>query len=446
MAVSDAATGGGAASGAPAPSGAARSNETGMARFVRRTELDTRMLGMVGALLAIWIVFHFASGGLFLTPRNLWNLSVQTASVAIMATGMVFVIVTRNIDLSVGSILGFVAMIMAVVQVRVLPDIVGQGSPFTWVLTLLVGIAVGVAIGALHGFIIAYLAVPAFIVTLGGLLVWRGAAWWVTSGQTVSQLDGTFRLMGGGPLGSVGAGWSWIIGLAACALIVGGIVMGRRQRERFSFPQRPVWAEALIAGVGCAVVLVAVWLANSYYWPRGVVRRFYQQSGLELPEALPQIAHGIAIPVLIAIGIGIAMTFVAKRTRFGRYIFAMGGNPEAAALAGIKTRWVTMKIFMLMGGLCAVSAAISSARLNGATNAMGTLDELLVIAAAVIGGTSLAGGIGTIAGAMIGAVVMQSLQSGMVLLGVDAPMQNIVVGAVLVVAVWLDGVYRRRSE
>ena len=425
----------------------ARAADQGFAkRLVKATEIDTRMLGMIGALLAIWIVFHFASGGLFLTPRNLWNLSVQTASVAIMATGMVFVIVTRNIDLSVGSILGFVAMIMAVVQVRILPDILGAGSPFTWMLTLLVGIAVGVAIGALHGFIIAYLAVPAFIVTLGGLLVWRGAAWWVTSGQTVSQLDGTFRLMGGGPLGSVGAGWSWVIGLAACAFIVGGIVLGRRQRERFHFPQRPVWAEGLIAAVGCAVVLGAVWVANLYPWPRGVVRRFYQQQGLEVPDPTPMIAHGIAIPVLIAIGIGIAMTFVAKRTRFGRYIFAMGGNPEAAALAGIKTRWVTMKIFMLMGGLCAISAAISSARLNGATNAMGTLDELLVIAAAVIGGTSLAGGIGTIAGAMIGAVVMQSLQSGMVLLGVDAPMQNIVVGAVLVVAVWLDGVYRRRSE
>ena len=166
-----------------------------------------------------------------------------------------------------------------------------------------------------------------------------------------------------------------------------------------------------------------------------------------MPDPVPFIGHGIAVPVLIAIAVGIAMTFVAKRTRFGRYVFAMGGNPEAAALAGIRTRLGDGEdLHAARCALCAIGAAISSARLNGATNAMGTLDELLVIAAAVIGGTSLAGGIGTVAGAMIGALVMQSLQSGMVLLGVDAPMQNIVVGGVLVVAVYLDGVYRRRAE
>ena len=139
------------------------------------------------------------------------------------------------------------------------------------------------------------------------------------------------------------------------------------------------------------------------------------------------------------------MSFIAKRTRFGRYVFAIGGNPEAASLAGINTRWVTMKIFILMGALCGIAGAISTARLNAATNAQGTLDELLVIAAAVIGGTSLAGGLGTIMGAMLGALVMQSLQSGMVLMGVDTPLQNIVVGTVLVFAVWLDGLYKKRA-
>jgi D-xylose transport system permease protein len=140
------------------------------------------------------------------------------------------------------------------------------------------------------------------------------------------------------------------------------------------------------------------------------------------------------------------MTFIATRTRFGRYVFAMGGNPEAAELAGINTRWVTVKIFILMGALCAIAAAISSARLNAATNALGTLDELYTIAAAVIGGTSLSGGVGTIVGAMIGALVMQSLQSGMVLMGLDSPLQSIVVGAVLVLAVWLDTLYRRKAN
>lgn len=430
---------------AQAPADRARASEVGaLGRFMKATELDTRMLGMVGALIAIWLVFHGLSGGLFLTPRNLWNLSVQSASVAVMATGMVLVIVTRNIDLSVGSILGVVGMIMGVTQAQVLPGIMGFGHPAIWIIAALVGLVIGVTIGALQGFIIAYLGVPAFIVTLGGLLVWRGAAWWVTSGQTVAPMDATFRLMGGGPGGSVGATWSWIIGLAACAAVVLMIVNARSQRKRFKFPLRPIWAEGFLAGVACALILGAVWVANSYPWPVGIVRRYAEANNITIPEGGLFIAHGIAIPVLIALGVGIIMTFVTNRTRFGRYVFAIGGNPEAATLAGINTRWVTMKIFMLMGGLAGVGAMISTARLNAATNAQGTLDELLVIAAAVIGGTSLSGGVGTIAGAMMGAVLMQSLASGMILLGVDTPLQNIVVGLALVVAVWLDTVYRRR--
>lgn len=430
-----------------APADRARMAELSRAgQFLKATEIDTRMIGMIGALLVIWAVFHVLSGGLFLTPRNLWNLSVQSASIAVMATGMVLVIVTRNIDLSVGSIVGFVGMMMGVVQAEFLPQAMGVplGSSSIWLIALVVGLALGTAIGAIHGFLIAYLAIPSFIVTLGGLLVWRGAAWWVTSGRTVAPLDATFRLMGGGPEGSIGAAASWVIALLACAACVMLLLFGRRQRKRFKFPLRPVWAEVFIATVVCAAILGAVWVANSYPWPIGIVRRYAEQNNIEIPEGGLFIAHGIAIPVLIAVAAGVVMTFIANRTRFGRYVFAIGGNPEAAELAGINTRWVIMKIFMLMGFLAAVSAAISSARLNAATNALGTLDELLVIAAAVIGGTSLGGGVGTIAGAMLGAVLMQSLQSGMVLLGVDTPLQNIVVGLVLVVAVWLDTIYRKR--
>ncbi len=426
----------------------ARADEgSALQRFFRATEIDTRMLGMLGALLLIWIAFHIMSDGRFLTPRNLWNLSVQTSGVAIMSTGMVLIIVTRNIDLSVGSILGFVAMIMGVAQTSYLSSFLGDHANFTWAAALAIGIVVGAIIGGLHGLVIAYLGVPAFIVTLGGLLIWRGAAWWVTSGQTVAPMDSTFRLMGGGPYGAIGAFWSWVVGFVACAVIVLGLVFGRRNRRRFNFPLRPMWAEYTIAGVGCALVMLAVAVANAYPWPKGIVRRYVQSNNITVPEGEALfISHGIAIPVLIAIGVGIVMTFIATRTRFGRYVFAMGGNPEAAELAGINTRWVTTKIFILMGMLCAIAGAISTARLNASTNAQGTLDELLVIAAAVIGGTSLGGGIGTIVGAMIGAVVMQSLQSGMVLLGVDAPFQNVVVGVVLIMAVWLDGIYRRKQS
>ncbi|WP_284776029.1 sugar ABC transporter permease [Agrobacterium sp. lyk4-40-TYG-31] len=415
-------------------------------RFLNATEIDTRLLGMVVALFAIWVGFEILSGGLFLTSRNLWNLSVQAASVSVMATGMVLVIVTRNIDLSVGSILGFVGMIMAVTQTRFLPGWLGYDHPMSWVFALSVGIALGAAIGAFQGVIIAFMNVPSFIVTLGGLLVWRGAAWMVTSGATVAPMDTRFRLMGGGADGSIGATASWIVGIIACVLIVLTIINSRRQRKRFGFPLKPIWAEYFMGLVGCGVVLGAVKVLNSYYMPVNLARKYAEANGIAWPDAGLEISLGVAIPVLIALGIAIVMNFITNRTRFGRYVFAIGGNPEAAVLAGIKTRWVTVRIFALMGALCAIAAAISTARLNAATNAQGTLDELYTIAAAVIGGTSLAGGAGTIAGAILGAVVMQSLNSGMVLLGMDTPLQSIVIGMVLVMAVWLDTVYRARAK
>ncbi len=424
--------------------------ENPIVRFLRITEVDTRMLGMIGALLIIWLGFHyyghFANGyGAFLTPRNLWNLSVQTSSIAVMATGMVLVIVTRHIDLSVGSLLGVTAMMMGVVQVWVLPNIIGLENPFIWVITVTVGILFGAIIGAFHGFLIAYLGIPAFIVTLGGLLFWRGSAWWVARGETIAPVDSTFALIGGGPYGTIGATGSWVVGILVCIGIVALLVAGRRQRIRFGFPLRPVWAELLIGGVGSALVIGAVMVMNAYPWPKGIVKQYAAANNIEIPDGGLFISHGFAIPVLIALAVGLVMTFVATRTRFGRYVFAIGGNPEAAELAGINTKLMTLKIFSLMGGLVGISAVIASARLNSATNALGQLDELYVIAAAVIGGTSFAGGIGTIYGAMLGALVMQSLQSGMVLVGFDAAVQQMVVGGVLVAAVWLDTLYRRNS-
>lgn len=428
-----------AATGAPPQ--VSQSNKS----FLAAMEVDTRMIGMICALLVIWVGFHLLSGGTFLTPRNLWNLSVQTSSIAVMSTGMVLVIVTRHIDLSVGSVLGFIGMVMAVTQIDLLPSMVGLGHWSVWIVTLLIGAAIGAVIGALHGAIIAYLAVPAFIVTLGGLLVWRGAAWWVTSGQTKAPMDETFRLIGGGIEGAIGDTASWVLGILACAAICWATLHARRQRKRFKFPLKPIWAEYTTAGITSAMVLGAVWIMNSYYLPKRVAARIAEAKGLEVPEGGLEIARGLPIPVLIAIAVGIIMTFITTRTRFGRYVFAIGGNPEAAVLSGINTKRVTVFIFSLMGILCAIGASISTARLNAATNSQGMLDELYVIAAAVIGGTSLGGGAGTVVGAMIGALVMQSLQSGMVLLGLDAPLQNIVVGIVLVLAVFIDTVYRKRT-
>ncbi len=415
--------------------------------LISALEIDVRFLGMVVALAVIWVGFH-ALSGTFLTPRNLWNLSVQTSSTAIMATGMVLVIVTRNIDLSVGSVLGVTGMIMAVGQSEYLTPALGFDNPLVFLGTLALGLAVGVAIGAFQGYVIAYMKVPAFIVTLGGLLVWRGAAWWVASGKTIPLTDNNFKLMGGGADGAIGAGWSWIIAAVAVVLVVLSAINARRQRQRFKFPLKPMWAEVTLVVVAAGAIVVATMIVNSYMLPAPLAKKYAELHGLAQPAdgSALLIPFGYAIPVLIAGAVGIAMTFLTRRTSFGRYVFAIGGNPEAAELAGINTRRVTMLIFALMGGLAALSAAITTARLTSGTNAAGTLDELYTIAAAVIGGTSLAGGAGTIAGAMLGALVMQSLQSGMVLLGLDTPLQNIVVGAVLVVAVWLDTVYRARIK
>jgi D-xylose transport system permease protein len=422
-----------------------------ISKFLKGTELDTRLLGMFGALALIWLGFHFYGTifngfGAMLTPRNLWNLSVQTSSIGIMATGMVLVIVTRNIDLSVGALVGVTGMTMGLLQVEFLPQFLGLGHPLIWIITALSGIAVGMMIGAFHGWLIAYRGIPAFIVTLGGLLVWRGAAFLSNNGKTISPVDSTFQLLGGGPYGTVGATGSWIVGGLTCAVIVWMLISGRRSRRAHGFPTRPIWGELTVGGLSMTLVIGAVLLVNAYPWPKGIVKQYAAKHNIEVPEGGLFISHGFAIPVLILLAVGILMTILVNRTRFGRHVFAIGGNPEAAELAGINVKWTTLKIFALMGGLAGLAAVVASARLNSATNALGLLDELYVIAAAVIGGTSLAGGVGTIYGAILGALVMQSLQSGMVLIGFDTSIQQIVVGSVLVFAVYLDNLYRKKAK
>ena len=215
---------------------------------------------------------------------------------------------------------------------------------------------------------------------------------------------------------------------------------------RYNFPLRPMWAEVTLAAIGCLIAIGATWVVNDYPWPERVAESYATAHNIVVPEDGGLfISTGYAIPVLIALAAGVAMTFLAKRTRFGRYVYAIGGNPEAAELAGVNTKKITVLVFTVMGLLAAISGCIESARLDSATNVLGQFEELYVIAAAVIGGTSLAGGVGTIYGALIGALVIQSLQSGMVLLGFNSAFQEMVVGVVLVGAVGIDTLYRRRT-
>lgn len=413
--------------------------------IVRQTEVDLRLFGMLAALFAILIGIEMGSPQVFLRADVLLSLSVQAAPVAIIATGMVLVIVSRNIDLAVGSMVGVVSMTIAILFFKVFPSTIGVDSPFGWLIALAAGLGVGGLIGAFHGFLIAYVGIPSFIVTLGGLLAWRGAVWVIAGGSTIAPDDKFFvTLFAGGPEGSIGGPASWAVGLLLVLGLIYVLISGRRNRRRFGFPVRPMWAEVVLGVAGSLAVLGFVAMANSYKWPEGLVaKKVAADPTFVVPPG--GIEAGIPNPILAVLIVTLVVTFIARRLRFGRAVYALGGNPDAAELAGINTRWTVMKTFILLGVLCGFAGAIASARLNGATIDIGQGYELLVIAAAVIGGTSFAGGIGTVPGAIIGALVMQALAFGLSFLGFATPIQNIAAGAVLVVAVGLDTWNRRRA-
>ncbi len=397
--------------------------ERALAQFLRQADIDNRMLAMTIALLVIWVTLNIMTDGIFFTARNMYNLAVQSSVVGIMATGMVLVIVSRNIDLSVGSLLGFTGMVIAYLQVHVFP----LGAAWNWPLTILCGLALGGVVGLWQGWWISYRGVPSFVTTLAGLLMFRGAAYLVTDGRTVAPMDKTYQILGGGIDGSIGATWSWILAGLAIAWMLTNTLIGRRSARNYGFKVKPLWVQLFFLAIGIALVCGFVMVMNAYYKPR------------------TEIPRGIPVPVLIMICVTVGMSLLAKITRFGRYVFAIGGNPEAAELSGIAVKKITTFVFMVMGLLCSIAGVITTARLNAGANSMGTMAELNVIAAAVIGGTSLAGGQGTIYGAILGAVIMQSLDSGMVLLGISSAMRQVVIGAVLVIAVWFDVVYNKNK-
>ncbi len=390
--------------------------------LVQLLGIDPQILTMVVALVVVWIGFQIWSEGAFLSPRNLWFLSVQTAVVGILVGGMVLVIVARQIDLAVGSIVGFTAMIIAKLQAPV-SEGGGGGAGWNWVIALLVGIAVGVLIGMFNGYMSAYWGVPAFVVTLAGMMIFRNGTF-VVSSFTISPLDQTFKLLGGG---SIGALWTWIFGLAVAALVIWQTISGRARRVKHGFAVRPIGIEAIVTGATLLIVFGFVMVMNNYKIP-----------GTET-------SAGIPVPVLIALAVLGFLNWMTRSTRFGRYIYAIGGNPEAALLAGINVKRTMVYIFALMGFLTAIAGAVQAARLNAATPTVGRDLELTVIAGAVIGGTVLAGGSGTILGAALGALLISSLENGLGLVGVATEQQKIYIGLVLLLAVLWNTVTNKRK-
>ena len=383
----------------------------------RRVGIDLRLLLMCALLAVLGISFHILSGGVFLSPENLYNVAQQTAVVGIVSTVMVLVIVARHIDLSVGSVMGFIGVLIAYLQYT---------SGWSWPAACLAGLAVALLVSIYQGWLTASLGVPSFVVTLGGLMSFRGAAFLVADGKTQPVNDEFFQRLGGGYDGGIGTTWTWLLAVLVAVVLVARLLQRRRARQRHGMPIEPLWLELFLVAVPIVVVFAFAAVMNNYRIPS------------------KEEAQGLPIPVLIWAVVAIVLSFLVHRTRFGRYVFAMGGNPDAAALVGIPVKRVTLLLFALLAVLVTVAAIVSIARLNAGTNSLGTGMELYVIAAAVIGGTALAGGSGSIFGSVLGALIMQSLDSGMLLLDVPIGQRMVIIGQVLIAAVVFDVLYRRK--
>ena len=366
-----------------------------------------RAYGMVAALIVTWIAFDYATNGVFLRPRNFSNLMRQTAVTGILSVGMLLVIVAGEIDLSVGSLVGLTGMIAALVQANQ-----GWGLASTLLFTCLCGVLIGV----LQGATTSYARVPSFIVTLGGLLAWRGVTKGASGGITIPiQLD-SFNT----------------IGQAYLDKSVGFIL------------------------AGLAVVVIAVWAWRNHHARKRLglkiaspIRMMLQPIGLAAIAiafvAMLNLYQGIPVPVVVFAVVALLGAFIMSGTVFGRYLYATGGNREAARLSGIDTRLLALAVFALMGLLAALAGIIYTARVGSASPDAGLLLELDAIAACVIGGASLMGGRGAVFGACIGALLMASLDNGMSLKNVADYIQDIVKGAILVVAVALDMLGRKAN-
>lgn len=362
---------------------------------------------MIGVLALIWAYFHWATGSIFLTPTNLSNLATQMSVTAIIAVGMLMVIVSGNIDLSVGSVLGFAGGIAAVsmttYELGLVPSII-------------FAVVVGILIGVFQGALTAYLSIPAFIVTLGGLLAWRGAVKWLLGGYTVPVADDTFKAIGNEYIMPIGG---WIIAGVAIAFILFMAYRSARSVKDYGLGEANYGGELAKAAIPIAGVVGFVWVMNAY--------------------------RGIPVPVIILLGVALFGAFLTNSTTFGRYLYAIGGNADAARLSGINNKMQILKVYALLGAFTGIAALIFTARVGSAAPDAGVLKELDAIAACVIGGASLMGGRGTVFGACLGALIMASLDNGMSLLNVRDFMQDIIKGSILVVAVGLDMVGRRGS-
>lgn len=376
---------------------------------------NLRQSGIVIAFVAIVLLFTVLTGGTLLNPTNVSNLILQYSYILILAIGMLFVIVVGHIDLSVGSVVALVGAVSATLIIK-------QGMP--WYVGVFAGLLVGLAIGAWHGFWVAYVGIPGFIVTLSGMLLFRGMTFLVLGSVSLSPMTSEYQQIANGFLNGLLGGYGYdlftlLIGVFAVAGFAWTQWRSRRARIRY---EQEVEGIALFVAKLAAVAVVVMFFA----WKLATARGF--------PIVL------IVLAVLI-----ITYSFLAKNSIYGRHVYAIGGNINAAMLSGVKVKRTIFWVYVHMGLLTGIAGVVFSSRTNGAQPAAGNMFELDAIAACFIGGAAVTGGVGTVIGAMIGGLVMAVMSNGMQLMGVQTSIQQIVKGLVLLLAVAFDIWNKRRA-
>lgn len=369
---------------------------------------NIRQYGMFMALVVIMIFFYIVTNGISVRPLNINNIILQNAHLIVLAVGMLFVIVTGNIDLSVGSVAAFVGAMIAIFMRRM--DI-------PWQIASVMGLGIGLAAGAWNGFWIAFIKIPAFIVTLGGMLIFRGLTLLVLGGQTLGPLSGGFNRISSGFTPDIVPGselhvLTLLTGVVISGVIIFQAIMKHKNRNKYGFEVLPIWITVLTSTL---MILAINLLTFTLAQHRG----------------LPNVSIILFVIIIVYI-------FISKKTKIGRHTYAVGGNKQAAELSGVNTKKTIFIVYINMGLLAAVSGIIYAARLNAATPKAGELFELDAIGSVFIGGASMAGGIGTVGGAIVGALVMGVINNGMSLLGLGIDWQQVVKGLVLLMAVWFD--------
>jgi D-xylose transport system permease protein len=411
--------------------------ETTSSRILRQLGANIQTYALVVAMILIWLLFFILTGGSYLGPQNFSNLFRQMTVNAILSVGMVLVIVTGNIDLSVGRLAGFVSVFAAVLQAYTWPPLLAAhgeqinsilaglgitGDAATNVinfvttsLSVLIALGVGTLYGVAQGYIIAYLRVTAFIVTLGSMWILNGLILLETGGRTIPANQPMFSVIGQGYIQNQIA--SWIIAGIVILVIFVSMILGRRRKAKYGFALPPISLDVAKSAFFSLLVAAFVFYDNLY--------------------------RGIQVPVLILMVITVVIAYMCDNTKFGRHAYAIGGNREAARLSGINIQRNVFLIFVLMGFLCGVSGVVLASYVGYGTIAAGSGYELYAIAGCILGGTSTLGGVGTIFGAMVGALIIASLTNGLQILNVPSAWQSVITGLVLVFAVYLDVYFKK---